>query len=273
MAKAAKGKQTWNQQRKKANAERKRKRENQRNRRAGLKDHQRDAIREKDTRARSKSRERKCNTAKGLEQHLAQQKEYDQRHASKRAAAKAAADEKRPMLNYAPVQFNITPSKRDAVDDLAVNVVKSLKVTEVPWSLTPMTGRSVDATSRHAIQVSFNPVNALGLDNYVFVEEASKHKDHFDLREWEFQQKQPIGSYCPITSPAALSEKTGPALVGVVNGSSENSKMLQLLHHPKRDGDCIAIYPLPQGTFIPGSILEINIVSSDTIVVVHLGKP
>ena len=113
MAKAAKGKQTWVQQRKKANAERKRKRENQRNRRAGLKDHQRDAIREKNTRARSKSRERKCSTAKGLEQHLAQQKEYDQRHASKRAAAKAAADEKCPMLNLSMSLFSSMTLKRE----------------------------------------------------------------------------------------------------------------------------------------------------------------
>ena len=136
-----------------------------------------------------------------------------------------------------------------------------------------MKGRSVDATSRHAIQVSLNPANALGLDNYVFVEEASKHKDHFDLQEWEVQPKQPIGYYSTILCPEYLSRKTGPTLVGVVNGSSENSKLLQLLHYPKRDGDCIAIYPLPQGTFIPGSILEIDIVSSDNIVVVHLGKP
>ena len=104
------------------------------------------------------------------------------------------------------------------------------------------------------------------------------------MQEWELQLKQPIGNDCPISCPEYLSRKTGPTLVGVVNGSSENSKMLQLLHHPKRDGDCIAIYPLPQnryyydedgphGTFIPGSILEIDIVSSDNIVVIHLGKP
>ena len=289
MAKADKGKQNQQQQRK-AEAKKKRKRENKRNHRAGLKDYQTDAIREKDRRARSKSRERKCNTAKGLAQHLVQQKEYNQRHASKMAAAKAAADEKRPMLNYVPVQFNetekrevsapgkiqtsLTPSKRNAVDDyLSGLLAKTLKMTELPWCLTPMKGRSVDATSRHAIQVSKNPANALGLDNYVFVEEASLHKDHFDLQEWEVQPKQPIGSDRAILCPEWLSRKTGPTLVGVVNGSSENSKLLQLLHYPKRDGDCIAIYPLPQGTFIHGSILEIDIVSSDNIVVVHLGKP
>ena len=148
-----------------------------------------------------------------------------------------------------------------------------------------MTGRSVDATSRHTIQVSSNPANALGLDNYVFVEKTPLHKEHFDLQYWEFQQKQPIGSYCPITSPAALSEKTGPALVGVVNGSSFNNIMLR--KYPwKGNGDCIAIYPLPKNrTFIRGSILEFKIVSStyrlnglvktrgDKIVVVHLGRP
>ena len=300
MAKADKGKQTQQQQRK-AEAKKKRKRENQRNHRADLKDHQTDAIREKDRRARSKSRERKCNTAKGLAQHLVQQKEYNQRHASKMAAAKAAADEKRPMLNYVPVQFNetekrevsapgkiqtsLTPSKRNAVDDyLSGLLAKTLKMTELPWCLTPMKGRSVDATSRHAIQVSSNPANALGLTNYVFVPETPLHKEHFDLQEWEVQPKQPIGNDRTISCPEYLSRKTGPTLVGVVNGSSENSKMLQLLHHPKRDGDCIAIYPLPQnryyydqdgphGTFIPGSILEIDIVSSDNIVVVHLGEP
>ena len=69
-----------------------------------------------------------------------------------------------------------------------------------------------------------------------------------------------------------MSRETGPALVGVVNGYSENNIMLK--YYGKGNGDCIAIYPLPKNrTFIRGSILEFKIVSSDKIVVVHLGRP
>ena len=77
-----------------------------------------------------------------------------------------------------------------------------------------------------------------------------------------------------------MSRETGPALVGVVNGYSENNIMLKF--YGKGNGDCIAIYPLPQNrTFIPGSILEFKMdvipcfspVSGDKTVVVHLGRP
>ena len=297
-------------QMRKDKAKRKKNQQWMKQKRASLKEDVKKSQRKKDNLRKRVSREASCSTDEGRAQVLSQENERRHRAAAAKAA-KSKAD-RIPQLRYVHVpsmderalappfpamsaktevsasgktQTSLTPSKRDAVDDLAGRLSKSLKmVTEVPWCLTPMKGRSVDATSRHAIQVSLNPANALGLDNYVFVEEASKHKDHFDLQEWEFQLKQPIGSECPITCPEYLSRKTGPTLVGVVNGSSENSKMLQLLHHPKRDGDCIAIYPLPQnryyydedglhGRFIPGSILEIDIVSSDNIVVIHLGKP
>ena len=297
-------------QMRKDKAKRKKNQQWMKQKRASLKEDVKKSQRKKDNLRKRVSREASCSTDEGRAQVLSQENERRHRAAAAKAA-KSKAD-RIPQLRYVHVpsmderalappfpamsaktevsasgktQNSLTPSKRDAVDVLAGRLSKSLKmVTEVPWCLTPMKGRSVDATSRHAIQVSLNPANALGSTNWVLLPETSLHKEHFDMKEWELQLKQPIGSYCPITSPASLSRETGPALVGVVNGYSENNIMLK--YWGKGNGDCIAIYPLPKNrTFIRGSILEFKIVSStyrlnglvktrgDKIVVVHLGRP
>ena len=157
-----------------------------------------DVVRGKNKRARSKSRERKCNTPEGRAQHLTQRKEHNQHRASKKAAPEEASEADRlSKLKFVSVPFvkekvpglrpamsaDLTLMKRESSDELYGRCVKNLKSDGVDGNLCDL-GASL-------AQVSLNDPNALGVDSWIVLNK-SQIPVYLELKNWQIHPKKPL---------------------------------------------------------------------------------